>query len=130
VNTEQIRTTCECIGDDAYTAAGLIRRADTVRTYADESHYKVTLIACPACGGAFLRLFTELTDFHGGEDSQTWITVPLTEEEGDYLRRGGDWYAVMNDFGDHRRHLAQVFPRTPGGGASWETGSITILPHD
>ena len=124
------RSQCTCIGEDADAAAQALRTAAVIESFVHESHFSVSLRRCGACGRVFLRIFTELIDWQGGNDSQAWISTPLNGNEAEALRSGGDWEGFISRMRPDHRYLAQVYPRSGDGGASWRQGKITILPHD
>ena len=121
---------CGCGAADAELASEFLRRARTVADLVDESHLGVRLIACGGCGQIFLRIFTELIDWSGGDDSQAWVSVPIDADEAGRLRAGLDWAEFARGVPAERRFLATVHPRGGTSGTSWHTGGVPFFPHD
>jgi len=69
---------------------GLSSEADLI----DESHYAVSILACPRCAQRFVFVFTETIDTMGGDDPQCSNLLPVTEGEAAELVRQGAAYAL------------------------------------
>jgi len=100
---------------------------------ADESHFHMTLLSCPACGQAFASVFCETVDWIGGEDPQDWLLIPVTAREADGLARAGEAgvEAALRSLDPGRRHLQRSFPsdaERPSVG--WLEGPIRPPRHD
>ncbi len=97
----------------------------------DESHYSVTIAACPRCGQRFVLVFTETIDWAGGNDPQSWAVMPVTEAEGAELTRlGGEvTEAQLEALGPGRRSLFSHWPSDAGREARWTTG-LRVGMHD
>jgi hypothetical protein len=126
-------TPCACIGEDAAFAIEAMRRdAKVVETLVDESHFMVSLVRCNACGRVFLKIFTELIDWSGGDDSQAWMYVPIDAVEAHKLREAGpaidDRFLLSMNI--NRRFLSRVYPRGMEPRVTWGTGPLVVLPHD
>jgi hypothetical protein len=96
----------------------------------DESHLGVSLVHCQACGAQALRIFTELIDWSGGDDSQAVLIVPLSGDPGP-LADESALAALLADL-PPGPHLARVHPRGQVDPPRWEwhQGRAAILPHD
>lgn len=129
---------CACLSLDAGAAAAALRYTQTTAELVDESHLRVTIRRCLGCGQEFVRVFTELVDFSGGDDSQAWTTAPIDGPESAALRaaaagaQADPGAAVVGLVAalSPRRTLYDVHPRGGTRGQSWHTGPITIFPHD
>jgi hypothetical protein len=97
----------------------------------DESHFHVTIRACPACGQHFITIFTETIDWADGEDPQYWTRLPLTSyESADLIRRGSELTeATLNALGPGRRSLHRDHPKGEEPSSYWSTG-IRVGWHD
>jgi hypothetical protein len=60
------------------------------RRCVDDPHLGVTLLRCQQCGDPALRIFTELIDWAGGDDSQASIIVPFPATAAGFLAEIGD----------------------------------------
>ncbi len=90
-----------CSGPDAASVWEAHRADRRIADLVEESHFSLRLLACPACGQSFLKVFTELIDWQGGDDSQCWCLLPLTPEECDQLLAAGEQVdpAWLTDWG-------------------------------
>ncbi|HVM68868.1 MAG TPA: hypothetical protein VM204_03420 [Gaiellaceae bacterium] len=119
---------CEvCGGTDASAAWRAVERTH-VRSLVREVHFGVDVKRC-ACGQQFVVVFTERVDHREGDDDQTWLALPVTEEEvarlaaADRSRVPG----LVTELGVARRFLA----RSNRADAPWfRDGGFTVLPHD
>jgi hypothetical protein len=96
----------------------------------DESHVRVTIRACAACGQRFLSVFTETIDWDGGDDPQYWTLMPLTEAEAARLVGLGSALngAALEALGRDRRCLRRDHPKD-GERTYWGIGMV-LGPHD
>ena len=124
---------CErCWPEAADAAWGARARLTHAEVLIDESHYRVTLLACPACGQRFLSVFTETVDWADSEDPQYWTLLPLEDAEAaDLIRRGAATSeADLGALGAGRRSLMRDFPKgVPEPTVYWATG-VRIGRHD
>lgn len=97
----------------------------------DESHYRVTIRACPRCSQRFVSLFTEMIDWKGGDDSQYWTLMPVTQAEtADLVGRGGSLTeAALNALAGGRRSLFHDHPSGKPERTGWGAG-VRVGPHD
>jgi hypothetical protein len=122
----------------AWEACGSFVHVSEVVT---EDHFIVALYACPSCGQRFLRSFTEMINWGGGEDSQCVSLLPLTADECERVmaeKKNFDprW---LVDCARERRHLVKLSP-DPGagrlarvvvqGGAVFWADGFHVEPHD
>lgn len=115
---------CErCFGEDALTAWSLEREHTDLLV--DESHFAITIEACPFCGQQFVWIFTEFVDWEDGDDKQYWDVLPVTDEEAAIVREQGaklDLHYLMA-LGAERRHL-----KADDHGIRWTGGGLFIMP--
>jgi len=122
---------CPCRADDAEAAHSFWTRGEVLRQFVDESHFSVRVVRCRSCGRRALRLFFELMDLSGGDDSQAWITGLLTDSQSAALEApDADWLAVATDADPDRRFIARVYPRGGNLMIAWGTGPLPMFPHD
>jgi hypothetical protein len=97
-----------------------------------ESHYAVSLWACPRCAQRFLSVFTETIDWDDGEDPQYWTAMPLTADEARELARQGDSLseATLNELAPQRRSLQRDYPKDAERPVvHWGRG-VFVFEHD
>lgn len=119
-----------CRGADAELAWTASQRHRLARLV-DESHFDVSLFRCD-CGQRFAVVFTERIDWHGGEDDQTWLVVPINAGEQDELQRTGtdDVPAALLRIAVGRRFLVRSFPTAGPLAVWWRDDGFAIGPHD
>ena len=111
----------------AWEATGLTHVGDVI----DESHFHVTIVACPSCLQHFVSVFTETIDWDGGDDPQYWTLLPITAaESADLLeRRDSVSERMLNALGPARRSLRLEHPKGSDRRIFWGTG-LLIGRHD
>lgn len=119
-----------CFGDDA-DAAWTASREISVRALVDESHFSVRLTAC-RCGQRFVSVFMERIDWSGGEDDQTWLVLPVREDEAARLEACAEdaLPGTLAAVGEGRRFLVRSFPTGGALSAWWREGGFSVGPHD
>lgn len=119
-----------CFGDDADTAWTASREV-ALRALVDESHFGVRLTAC-RCGQRFVSVFLERVDWVGGEDDQTWLVLPVREDEAARLEACAEdaLSQTLADVGRERRFLARAFPTGGALSAWWRDSGFSVGPHD
>jgi len=119
-----------CFGSDP-AAAWTALRAEQVGVLIHESHFGVQLLACD-CGQHFAQVFTERIDWHGGEDDQTWLALPIRAGEVAELTACGEAEVtrLLGRFGQGRRFLLRTFPTGGELGVWWRQDGFEIGPHD
>ena len=96
----------------------------------DESHYKISLRQCPACGQRFVYVFTETVDWIDGEDPQYRTVMPLTEQEAAELEDCTQHLeGMLQSLAPERRSLKIDFPKGDDMTKYWGRG-IRIGSHD
>lgn len=114
---------------------GLAWEARTSLTHAadliDESHFHAVIRACPFCHQLFLSIFAETIDWSGGDDSQYWTQMPVTDLEAADLLRDKSSLAEsqLEALGPGRRCLRRLHPSGAPEALCWSTG-ILIGFHD
>ncbi len=97
----------------------------------DESHFRVTIRACPACAQQFVAIFTDTVDWASGDDPQYWTVLPVSASEADELRlRGADLSErKLDSLPAMRRSLRRDWPKGGVRRAYWSNG-IIVGHHD
>jgi hypothetical protein len=121
----------ECKADEPEKARTFIRSCPR-ETLVDQSHFSLDILRCPACGGSYLAIFTELIDWANGDDSQAWLYVPITDTEALALRQAGEEGAErkLHELRLERKHLARIWPRGGAVDCYWVDQAVKMLPHD
>ena len=120
-----------CWPTDAHAAwearDGLTRLEELI----DESHFIVTILACPRCCQRYVSVFTEMIDWKDGEDPQYWTLLPITEAEAESLIQQGTSLSEMslNALGRERRSLRRDHPKAGPPRVFWGSGIFVGL-HD
>lgn len=119
-----------CIPQNAPTRSDSLG-LDPVSRLVDESHYIVTICACPNCGQQFVRIFTERIDWAGGEDPQRTTILPITHEEAQAMIAAGEHLdeAELSRMGLERRFLEFDWPSDESMRSRYTTGYL-VAPHD
>jgi hypothetical protein len=122
---------CDRCWPSSAEAADAARR--TLRIEAelvDESHFRITIRACPGCSQRFVSLFTEMIDWKGGDDAQYWTLMPVTQAETADLVGGGSLSeSALNTLAGGRRSLFHDHPTGKPARTGWGTG-LWVGPHD
>jgi hypothetical protein len=120
-----------CWPEDAQAAWDADKKLVPVSVLLDESHFRVTLRACGACGQRFVCVFTETVDWVDSEDPQAWTRAPVSLEEAVALVGPAESLeARLRAAGAGRKTLRRDFPKgVEAPSAFWEE-SLTIGPHD
>jgi hypothetical protein len=120
-----------CFRADAETAARARRKFVHSARLADESHFGVNILACPACGQRCVSIFTEMIDWAGGDDPQYVSVLPVTQVESDMLIAGGDdLIARIESLGRGRPFLQVDYLKGGSQGVRWVNGGLRIGSHD
>lgn len=122
---------CErCFGEDA-ARAWKASQATRTHTFVQESHFSVHVTACD-CGQRFVTVFMERLDWNGGEDDQTWLVLPVREDEARQLDATApdDVPRAVTAMGAGRRFLVRSFPTGGALSAWWRESGFGIGPHD
>ncbi len=120
----------DCFQADAETVARARRGFVSIARLVGESHFGVSIFACPACGQRCVSIFTEMIDWEGGDDPQYVSVLPVTVQESEMLLASGDdLIARIESLGRDRQFLQVDYPKG-GRGACWVTGGLRIGPHD
>ena len=123
---------CEkCWPESAEDAYSSTMDFDFEASLIHESHFWVHIGRCCECNQRFVRVFTELIDWEGGDDSMRDVLMPITEEEaGALLAHGGNLdESVLNGLGSGRRSLVWDKPKGREPAVRWSSG-VFVLPHD
>ncbi len=98
----------------------------------DESHYGVTILACPQCTQRFVQVYAETIDWAGGDDPQCTNFLPITEAEAADLerQRGALTETALSAIGPRRRCLLHRYPADSDGRQNFWRAGISVGPHD
>jgi hypothetical protein len=125
--------TCDCLADDPAIALAAIRKAKNVVALADESHFIAHVRCCGACGQHFLTLFCERVDWADGDDPQTRVMAPVSEDETRALQAANvaaNENAILQIVVTERRFLYYDMPKGPPERLEWRRGRVFIPGHD
>ena len=123
---------CEGCWPPSADAAWEARRTlKPVADLIDESHFRVTVLACPLCSQRFVSIFTETIDWVDGDDPQYWTLLPITgaESAGLVQQRVSLSETNLNALGPGRRSLRRDFPKGDARRVYWGSG-IHVGMHD
>ena len=120
-----------CWPADARAAWGARDGLSRLKELVDESHFIVTVLACPRCAQRYVSVFTEMIDWVDGNDPQYWILLPITEAEAEGLMRPEASLneTGLNALGRERRSLQRDHPKAGPPRVFWGRG-IFVGPHD
>jgi len=124
---------CICLGDDCLAAREAIRKAEHIVMLVDEPHFGVSVLRCAVCGQHFLSLFCERVDWADGDDPQTRVVVPVSEDEWRRLQAANvaaDENAILDMVANERRFLYHDMPKGAGETLAWKTRRLFIPGHD
>lgn len=119
-----------CAGPDA-AAAWTAMQARRLAARVEESHFSVRFTQC-SCGQRFAVVFTERIDWKGGEDDQTWLSLPVGADEHARLMAcaENDVPRLVTEIGRGRRFLVRSYPTGGALSAWWRDSGFAIGPHD
>jgi hypothetical protein len=80
----------ECFPDDAEAAWAAVRAHERIDRLIDEPHFSVSTLACRACGQRFADVFCERIDWQDGQDPQSWLIIPISDDETRTLAAAGE----------------------------------------
>ncbi len=124
---------CICVGDDIVAAKEAIRKAEHIVELVDESHFGVSILRCVQCRQHFLSLFCERVDWVGGDDPQTWVAAPVSEDEVQRLQTAdiaADENVILEIVAHERRFLYHDTPKGTPDTLEWKTRPLFIPGHD
>lgn len=122
---------CEmCWGDDAGEVWGRVIRNTHHELLIDETHFIVSILTCPVCSQAYLKVMTERVDWYGGMDPSHRIVIPIESAEKDRLTAADPLTNEMiESIGYGRRSLHQNTPTRAKPNIVWGTG-VVVGFHD
>ena len=102
-----------------------------IETYLiDESHYIVSIRACPSCSQHYLQVTTETVDWEDGEDPIYRTVIPINDGERARLTNstplGPD---ILEGVGLGRRSLQYEWPKDQEPRKYWGAG-VHVRVHD
>lgn len=123
-----LRLGCASCAADVASTAWQALEASHVASLLSDVHFDVAVKSC-ACGQRFVVVFTERVDHRDGEDDQTWLGLPVTDDEVAHLRSlaAADVTKAVTELGAARRFLMRA---NHGRLAAWRESGFRILPHD
>ena len=112
---------------DAWAAFG----STSINHYlADESHFIVSIRACPECGQLYVLVTTEMIDWKDGNDPIHRIALPISDVERATLEAAEPFCNdVLESVGVDRRALNFDWPNDDDAVTYWGKG-ILVRPHD
>jgi hypothetical protein len=110
-------------GDPALAWEGR-RGLALVHELVDESHFRITLRACPACSQHFIAAFVEDVDWADGDDPQYWSMMPLRMEESIRLvvLPAAELIRQLGLLSTDRRCLHRNAPKGAPASVAWRDG--------
>ncbi|MBM4025401.1 MAG: hypothetical protein FJ280_08330 [Planctomycetes bacterium] len=121
---EEERMGCDqCFGEDPEAAWAW--KHEPAECLLESSHFEISIEVCPACGQAFVRIFTEFVDWEEGDDPQYWDLLPISAAEREKLKgqAGQPDLDYLMELGAERRHL-----KADDHGIRWAGGGLMIMP--
>jgi hypothetical protein len=96
----------------------------------DESHYIVSIRACPSCSQRYLQVTTEEIDWEDGEDPIYRTIIPIDSAEQAMLATSQPLeVGVLERIGDGRQSLKHDWPKGQEPRSYWGAG-VRIGTHD
>ena len=96
----------------------------------DESHYMVSVRACPSCSQRYLQVTTEIVDWKDGEDPIYRTIIPIDDAERARLIASKPLdIRVIEAVGAGRRSLKYDWPKGQDPSTYWSTG-VHVGVHD
>jgi hypothetical protein len=120
-----------CWPESADEADAARRLLDDDQDIVDEPHFQVRIRRCPGCSQAFVTVLAEKDDGAGGDNSQSWVVMPILPDEAvDLMLEGASLRnETLTAIGPERKSLAHDHPAGKQGTSRWRTG-IGVGPHD
>ena len=122
----------ECSSDDAETAYGANRNGPGKVVLVDESHHRISVDVCPACGQRWVVMMCEEIDWQRGEDPIFRSMVPVTADEAKSLIAMGAWASQPDviRLSAGRRVILMEHPSDQPLSHRWAVGPIRFRTHD
>lgn len=94
----------------------------------DDSHLGVAIRSCPRCRQRFVAVFLEHVDWKGGDDTQYWTLMPITEAEATELVALDDALVIqrLHDLPKERRCLQNDHPTGGPDRVGWGRGILIV----
>jgi hypothetical protein len=116
-----------CYGADATSAwEHFLGGMDSDPPIVDDPHFSAAIVRCRNCAQAFLRIFTEITDWSGGDNPQYITIVPVTGAEAAALADGAIPVLRAGKLGAGRRHLISDWPSEQERRLMWSSGEFLV----
>lgn len=116
-----------CYGTDAIsTWEHFLDGVDSDPPIVDDPHFNAAIVRCRDCAQAFLRVFTEIIDWAGGDDPQYITIVPVTDAEAIALTDGAIPVLRAGKLGAGRRHLISDWPSGADHRLMWSFGEFLV----
>jgi hypothetical protein len=117
---------CYSEGDAQAAWRHFLDGVDTVAPIVGDSHFIVGIVRCRDCSQAFIRIFTEVIDWSGGEDPQYVTIMPITEAEATAFIDGNLSVLRAGELGADRRHLRSDWPSGQPLRITWASGTFLV----
>lgn len=119
----------QCYGEDAKTVLEwCTKNLKTVKRIVTDSHFGVSVRACPTCEQQFIAIFTEFVDWQGGDDAQYFDIVPVTPVELAHLDQADRRLITIDlgKLGHGRKHVASDWPTGGCERVLWKHGAFHV----
>jgi hypothetical protein len=119
-----------CTDNDAAVAWARARGLATNREVVAQSHLRVCLRRCRACGQGYAWIFCETMDSPAGDDPQEWLLFPVSAAEARQIAVAGEpgIVSVVDDL-PPRRYVRRQFgrPTMPAGPLGHRPGGVPAV---
>lgn len=120
----------KCWSADASEAWEAVQSTPIEMYLIDESHYIVSIRACPSCSQRYLQVTTETVDWKDGEDPIYRTIIPIDNAERVRLTTSKPLdTSVIEAVGTRRCSLKYAWPKGQDPSTYWGTG-VQVGPHD
>lgn len=120
----------KCWSSEASDAWGAVTSTPIETHLIDESHYIVSIRACPSCSQRYLQVTTEVVDWEDGEDPIYRTIIPVNNAERARLTISKPLdTSIIEAIGVGRRSLRYAWPKGQDPSTYWGTG-VHVGVHD
>jgi hypothetical protein len=120
----------KCWSSEASDAWSAVTSTPIETHLIDESHYIVSIRACPSCSQRYLQVTTEVVDWDDGEDPIYRTIIPVNNAERARLTISESLdTSIIEAIGVRRRSLRYAWPKGQDPSTYWSTG-VHVDVHD
>lgn len=120
----------KCWSSEASAAWGAVTSIPIETHLIDESHYIVSIRACPSCSQRYLQVTTETIDWEDGEDPIYRTIIPVDSAEITKLTISKPLdTSIIESIGVGRRSLRYAWPKGQDPSTYWSNG-VQVDVHD